>query len=40
MTAQVDDKPREDKGSGDDNPKNHHFCVVVDVEEIYRRMWE
>ena len=41
MTAQVDDKPTEDKGSGDDdNPKKHHFCVVVDVEEIYRRMWE
>ena len=39
MTAQVDDKPTEDKGSGDDNPKSS-ICVVVVVEEIYRRVWE
>jgi hypothetical protein len=40
MTAQVDDKPTEDKGRVDDNPKRHHFSVVVDVQEMYRRMWE
>ena len=33
MTAQVDDKPIEDKGSGDDNPKSSIFVLVLKLKK-------
>ena len=33
MKAQVDDKPREDKGSGDDNPKSSIFVFLLKLKK-------